>query len=127
MLGEDGVMRSFGGPPERVVFDAVGLSPAQIKQRLDMRPWSQEIEDKFRGVDGRKVVDHSALFNPPDYLRPPRYTKEEFEAKKLEAAESNRKMREKIEKEREEGVDVGAKYACTRVQADYDLTPKENK
>ena len=127
MLGEDGVVRTFGGPPERVVFDAVGLSPAQIKQMLDMQPWSQEIQDTFRGVDGRKVVDHDALFNPPDYLRPPRFTKEEFEAKCRETEEYNRTMRENIEKEREEGVDVATKYACRRVQADYDLTPKESK
>ena len=68
MLGDDGVMRSFTGPSTRDVLDAVPLSPAQIKQYLDMRPWTQEAEDRFRGVDGRKVVDHQALFHPPAEL-----------------------------------------------------------
>ncbi len=126
-MGDDGVMRSFGGPPERIVIDAVGFSPAQIKRMLDLHPWSQETEDLFRGVDGRKVVDHEALYNPPDSYRPPKYTAEEFEEAKKKTAEHNRKIREKIEKERAEGVDVDAKYACTKQQADYDLSPKEEK
>ncbi|KAH9206189.1 hypothetical protein DL95DRAFT_469829 [Leptodontidium sp. 2 PMI_412] len=66
MMSPDGIMRSFGPPPKRIVVDAIGLSPAQIEQTMDMQPWHQETEDKFRGVDGRKVVDHEVLFNPPD-------------------------------------------------------------
>ncbi|KAE9364952.1 hypothetical protein N431DRAFT_549339 [Stipitochalara longipes BDJ] len=123
-MGDDGVMRSFGGPPERVVLDAVGFSPAQIKEMLDIYPWSQETEDIYRGIDGRKVVDHEALYNPPDSFRPPKYTAEEFEIAKKECDEHNRKLKEKIEKEKAEGVDVEAKYACNRKQADYDLSPK---
>ncbi|PMD57883.1 uncharacterized protein K444DRAFT_631612 [Hyaloscypha bicolor E] len=126
-MGDDGVMRSFGGPPERVVFDAVGFSPAQIKAMLDLQPWSQEIEDLYRGVDGRKVVDHEALYNPPDSYRPPKWTAEEFAEKKKETAKRNKELMERIEKEREEGVDVDAKYACSREQADYDLSPKGDK
>ena len=34
---------------------------------------------------------------------------------------------ERMQKEREEGVDVDAKYGCSRKQADYDLIPKRNK
>ncbi|KAN0089046.1 hypothetical protein V8E51_019306 [Hyaloscypha variabilis] len=126
-LGDDGVMRSYGGSPERIVLDAVGFSPANIKSMLDRQPWSQECEDTFRGVDGRKVVDHEALYNPPDSYRPPKYTAEEFEIAKKECEEYNRKLFERIEKERAEGVDVDAKYACNRKQADYDLSPKDEK
>jgi hypothetical protein len=125
-MGDDGVMRSFGGPPERIVIDAVGLSPAQIKHMLDLFPWSQEQEDLFRGVDGRKV-DYEALYNPPDSYRPPKWTAEELVVVRKEMEEKNKKLREQIEKERAEGVDVDAKYACTRKQADYDLSPKAEK
>jgi DNA-binding transcriptional MerR regulator len=107
-----------------VVLDAVGFSPAQIKAMLDAQPWSQEIEDLYRGVDGRKVVDYVALYNLPDYYRPPRWTAEEFEEKKKEIARRNKELIERIEKEREGRVDVDVKYACSRKQADYDLSPK---
>ncbi len=126
-LGDDGVMRSFGGPPERVVLDAVGFSPTQIKQMLDTQPWPQEVEDLYRGVDGRKVFDHEALYNPPDSFRPPKWTAEEFAEKRKEVARYNKELMEKIEKEREEGVDVDAKYACKRKRADYDLSVREQK
>lgn len=127
MMSPDGIMRSLGPPPKRIVVDAIDLSPAQIEQTLDMQPWSQEIEDKFRGVDGRKVVDHEVLFNPPDEYRPPKWSKEEFEEKQRETVEANRKMMEGIEGKKEESVDVDAKYACGRSQADHDLSPKDNE
>jgi hypothetical protein len=126
-MGDDGVMRSFGGSPQRVVLDAAGFSPAQIKEMLDRHPWSRKIKDLYRGVDGRKVVDYEALYNPPDSYRPPKWTVEEFAEKKKETARLTREMMERIEKEREEGVDVDAKYACKRKRADYDLSPKGGK
>jgi hypothetical protein len=46
-LGSDGVLRSFDGPYKHNAIDAIGLSPSQIKELLDARPWSREIEDKF--------------------------------------------------------------------------------
>ncbi|KAK0114001.1 hypothetical protein ONS95_014244 [Cadophora gregata] len=126
MLGHDGVMRSFDGSYERNVVDAVAFSPAQIKNFLDRfpEPWSQETEDKFRGVDGRNVVGEEALFHPADDLRPPKYTEEDKVRLSKEVEEKNRQLREKIEKEKSEGVDVAAKYACGRVTNDYDLSPK---
>ncbi len=90
---------------------------------LDLSPWSQEPEDLFRGVDGRKVVDHEALYNPSDSYRPPKWTAEELVMVKMQMEENNRKLRDKVEKERADGEDVNAKYACTRKQADYDLSP----
>lgn len=125
-LGDDGVLRTFGPPPERIVVDAVGLSPSQIKRMLDTQPgpWSQECEDTFRGVDGRKVVDNEALFNPPDQYRPPKWSAEEYAVVQRDIEEYNEKLREKIDKEREEGIDVAAKYACGRKRNDYDLSPR---
>ncbi len=127
-MGEDGVMRSFGPSPERIVIDAVGFNPAQIKRTLDqLQPWSHETEDKFRGVDGRIIVDHEALYETPDEYRPPRYTAEELEAVKAQIEEINRTMMEQYEKEKQEGVDLDAKYACGRAQADFDLSPRLKK
>jgi len=123
-LGSDGVMRSFDGSYDRNVIDAAGFSPAQIKQFLDMRPWSRETEDKFRGVDGRKVADHEALFNPPDKDRPPKLTEEEKAKGQLEVDEHNRKLMERIAQEEKDGVNITEKYACGRVVSDYDLSPK---
>jgi len=113
-MGDDGVMRSFGRPPERLVLDAVGLSPEQIKAMLDTQPWSQEIENLYRGVNGRKVVDYEALYNPPDSYRPPMWTADEFVEKMKEIARRNKELIERIEKEREGRVDVDEKYACSR-------------
>lgn len=113
MLGSDGVMRIFGPYPDFHLIDAVGFGPSQIKQILDLSKWSQENEDKFRGVDARKVTDHKALFEPAECyrLKPGKLTEEE-KAIRNETDERNRKMREKIEMERLQGVDVAEKYAC---------------
>jgi hypothetical protein len=50
---------------------------------------------------------------------------EERDAIRKETEEQNREIREKIEKERLEGVDVGEKYACGRPRSNHDLRPKE--
>ena len=62
MLGSDGVWRVLQylpGPPDEPtgvqVYDAKPMSPELIKKYLDTRPWRQELEDRFRGVDGRTV------------------------------------------------------------------------
>ena len=39
------------------VYDAQPLSPRMIKTYLDRKPWSQAVEDRFRGVDGRNVPE----------------------------------------------------------------------
>jgi hypothetical protein len=123
----DGVLRSFDGPSTRNVIDAVGLSPSQIKGYLDTKPWTQEAEDKFRGVDGRKVVDYQALFHPPDELRPKKMTEEEVKKQTAEIEEKNRMLRERIQQEEADGVNVEEKYACgNRVISNYDLSVKNN-
>jgi hypothetical protein len=61
-LCNDGVIRIMtwlptpDDMPTRIgVYDAQPLSPAMIKAYLDRKPWVQEVEDRFRGVDGRNV------------------------------------------------------------------------
>ena len=63
-LGSDGVWRVFqwlptpsDQPTGIKVYDAKPMSPELIKVYLDRRPWSQEVEDRFRGVDGRMVPE----------------------------------------------------------------------
>jgi hypothetical protein len=61
-LCNDGVIRIMiwlptpDDVPTRIgVYDARPLSPEMIKAYLDRKPWVQEVEDRFRGVDGRDV------------------------------------------------------------------------
>ncbi|KAH8762893.1 hypothetical protein F5882DRAFT_522700 [Hyaloscypha sp. PMI_1271] len=124
-LGSDGVLRSFSGPLERHVVDAIGFSPSQIKNFLDTtEPWSQEREDQLRGVDGRKVTTRDALFTPPEDSKPQVYTEESLKKRMEEIERLNKELFEGIEREREIGVDVAAKYACGRKRSDFDLSPR---
>jgi hypothetical protein len=41
-----------------------------------------------------------------------------------ETAEKNRKLREQMEKDQREGVNVDEKYACWTALSDYNLSPK---
>lgn len=120
-------MRSFDGTYDRNVLNAIALSPAQIKSYLDSFPvpWSQEVEDMHRGVDGRDVIGEEALFHPAYDMRPPKYTEEDKVRVQREIDEMNRETMVEIEREEREGVDVARKYACGRVISDYDLSPKE--
>jgi hypothetical protein len=61
-VGSDGVyrvLRYLPTPPDEPtgfeVYDAKPMSPEMIKAFLDTRPWSQAVEDRFRGADGRTV------------------------------------------------------------------------
>ncbi len=60
--------RFFNGV--RNVLDAVALSPAQIKQMLERMPWDQETEERFEGVDGRKVLSLPPHVSPLTFFRP---------------------------------------------------------
>jgi hypothetical protein len=107
------------------VIDAIGLSPSQIKTFLDTsEPWSQEREAQLRGVDGRKVITHEALFTPPEDSKPQDYTEEGLKRRAEEIERLNRELFEGIEREREMGVDVDAKYACGGTRSDFDLSPR---
>ena len=81
------------------------LPSVQRKSKVSYRfpdPWTQETEDKFRGVDGRNVVDEEALYQPTDDLRPPKYTEEDKIRLSKKIDEDNRKLRERVEKEERE-------------------------
>lgn len=62
-LCKDGVLRilyflpaPLDEPTPIAVYDAKPLSPELLKAYLDYRmEWSQEVEDRFRGVDGTSV------------------------------------------------------------------------
>lgn len=114
-------VRSFSGPATRNVLDAVGLSPAQIKRYLDNsgEPWSQETEDKFRGVDGRKVIDQQALYHPPEKDRPKKMTEEEVGKRNEYVKEYNKKVVEEWERREREGIPQD------EMTSNYDLGPKK--
>ncbi|TGO44096.1 hypothetical protein BCON_0605g00010 [Botryotinia convoluta] len=120
MVGHDGVCRSFDG--DRNVVDAIGLSPRQIKELLDRTEWTQEIEDRFRGIDGRNVTDHKALFDPEDDLRPRKFTEDD----KLKIKKHNEELQERIEQEKRDGVNVAEKYACGKQKSDYNLDDEDD-
>ncbi|CZR58136.1 uncharacterized protein PAC_08027 [Phialocephala subalpina] len=120
-LGTDGVLRGFDD--KRNVIDAIGLSPALIKELLDRQEWSREIEDKFRGVDGTKVVDRKQLYEPDEESKPPNHTEEEKKKIAEQIKVHNEKLMKRMKQDEKDGVDM-SKYSCTRVRSDYQLGPK---
>lgn len=132
-LGTDGVLRSFDGPFTRNVIDAVALSPTQIKYYLDQSSWCQNVEDQYRGVDGRNVVGREALFNPPQDSIPPKYAnEEELEEADREIERLNQEVEERVQREEQGEVEVD-KCGCGRTIVPggsgrkYDLSPREDK
>ncbi len=115
-LPSDGVLRSFDGPYKHNVIEAIGLSPIQIKELLDIQPWSKEIEDRFRGVDGRKVKDIQALFEPPLDSKLTKHTEESLAELKAEGTDGEGWAG---------GVNITEKYACSRAVSNYDLSSRK--
>lgn len=72
------------------------------------------------------MTDVRALSEPLLDSRPQEHTKESLAKAMEEAAEKNRKLREQMEKDEREGVNVAEKYACGRAVSDYDLSPKKS-
>ena len=89
-LGADGVVRVWHFDAWEVI-DAVGLSPAQIKEWLDRRPFDPAVEDVFRGVDGRDVSSE-VMFHPPSDIVPERPSKD-FVDKHFQAFEERKRSR----------------------------------
>jgi hypothetical protein len=61
-IGHDGTCRTIRwlpGPSDQPtgmeVYDAQPMSPEVLTQYLNRQEWSQEIENRFRGVDGRNT------------------------------------------------------------------------
>jgi hypothetical protein len=107
-LGDDGVLRVYHSTTYEII-DALRLSPGQIKDWLDRGPFDQAKEDKFRGVDGRSVLDKDML-NPPEGIRLKRPTEEQLQ-----------ELRRKMEEMNREGVKrVGT---CGMRQSNYNLDP----
>src|SRR5690242_7469765 len=71
-LGYDGVFRSFD--EERNVVDAVGLSPAQIREYYADVPVT--IPPKMLAADGRKVSRRD-MFHPDAESIPKKFTEED--------------------------------------------------
>lgn len=90
---------------------------------LDRHEWSQEIDDKYRGVDGTKVVDEKQLYEPNEESKPLNLTEEERKKLKEEMRAHNEKLMKQMKQDEEDGVDM-SKYSCTRVMSDYQSGPK---
>lgn len=112
-LGADGVMRVWHVDTWEII-DAAGFSPAQIKEMLELSPFDQAIEDKFRGVDGRGVSKED-MFNP---------------AKEIVPERPPRELVEKHQREHEERMRSGPPprdpnaVACNVKRSSYNLGPK---
>ncbi|KAF7558589.1 hypothetical protein G7046_g5558 [Stylonectria norvegica] len=87
-LDKDGVARTYD--IDRNVLGAVGLNPAMIKAFLDRCPFSQVLEDRFRGVDGTRV-SQTDLFHPSQDVAAPPLTEEAKERMKLAHEEELRR------------------------------------
>jgi hypothetical protein len=97
--------------PSHEIIDAVRLTTAQIKEFLDRTPFKQDIEDKFRGVEGSGVSDED-MFHPPEgiWIKPP--TEDELK-------EHQRLLKEWKEKQKEEKRDPNP--VCGGQQSNYNL------
>jgi hypothetical protein len=92
----------------------VGLSPAQIKEWLDRRVFDQDTEDKFRGVDGRRV-SREDMFNLPEGIKPVRPPQEVFD-----------KHFEEFEERKRNGFPrdpIALSRSCTAKPSTYNLDP----
>jgi hypothetical protein len=74
-------------------------------------------------MDGRRFTDYAVLFDPPEPVKPTVYAEEENEEVRKNVEE---KARERIKRQREEGVDVAGKYAGGEAQSGHDLRLKED-
>jgi hypothetical protein len=121
-LCSDGVFRILTWqptPPDLptgiAMYDGLPMSPDLIKAYLDRKPWNQETEDRFRGVDGRTVPQEQWLRPLPGVL-PCLGSENERE---------KRKEDERIQlEERSARGEMCEGPVCGSVQSDYDLRPR---
>ena len=121
-LCNDGVFRILtwlptppGLPTGIAVYDGLPMSPDLIKAYLDRKPWNQETEDRFRGVDGRKIPQEQWLQPLPGVL-PSLGSKTEREEKRMG---ERMQLEERIARG-----EMGEEVACGSVQSNYDLQPR---
>lgn len=124
-LGPDGVLRIIhwlptpdDKPTRMEVYDAVPLPPDMLKQFLDRKPWSQEVEDRYRGVDGTTVPQEQWM-NPPPGVLPEMGTRKERREKIR--FENERIGEERLREERGETAET---KVCGMVISDYNLSPR---
>ncbi|KAF1846459.1 uncharacterized protein K460DRAFT_377655 [Cucurbitaria berberidis CBS 394.84] len=127
-LGSDGVYRVLQWlptPPDQPtgikVYDAKPMSPEIIKAFLDRQAWSQVVEDRFRGVDGRTVPQEQWM-NPPQGIIPPMGTKNERLEEMRKWNEERAQLEEKVARREISKDALGP--ACDSVKSDYDLRPR---
>lgn len=75
-------------------------------------------------MDGSKVTNRQALFEPPLDSRKPDDADESLEERKAWTEEKNRELREQMDKDESDGLDVAEKFACTKAVSSYDLSPR---
>ncbi|GIJ84829.1 hypothetical protein Asppvi_003680 [Aspergillus pseudoviridinutans] len=114
-LGADGVFRYLTA--DRDVIDAVGLRPGLIKALLDRMPFSQDAEDKFRGVDGT-LVPREQWFNPDKGLLPPPLPEEKREQVRKRMAEGGEDFLKRFN-------DPNRPRCPLVLRSNYNLDPKE--
>lgn len=121
-LCSDGVFRILIYLPTRPdlptgisVYDGLPMSPDLIKAYLDRKAWNQETENRFRGVDGRRVPQEQWLQPLPGILLSLGSKNEREERKKEERIRSE---------ERTARGEIYEGAVCGSVQSDYDLRPR---
>ncbi|KAH7078124.1 hypothetical protein BKA63DRAFT_532504 [Paraphoma chrysanthemicola] len=127
MLCTDGVWRIIhylptppDQPTDYEIYDAKPMSPEMIKAFLDTRPWSQETEDRFRGVDGRNVPLEQWLNPPPGIIHPMRSQNERDEDMR-----KYREERAQLELKIARGeISPEEPVSCTSIKSNYDLRPR---
>ncbi|EUC35222.1 hypothetical protein COCVIDRAFT_54003, partial [Bipolaris victoriae FI3] len=121
-LCKDGVLRilyflpaPLDEPTPIAVYDAKPLSPELLKAYLDYRmEWSQEVEDRFRGVDGTSVPQEHWLHPPPGVI--------ESRGSKNERVEEIKRYNDKVRQGEGSGKTAGP--ACGGMPSNFDLRPR---
>ncbi|KAF8846455.1 hypothetical protein BDZ45DRAFT_756164 [Acephala macrosclerotiorum] len=80
-----------------------------------------------RCKNGTQLLNKTYMNDSSQDSRKPDDTDESLEKRRAWAEEKNRELREQIEKDESEGVNVAEKYACTIAASNYDLSPRDTK
>ncbi|KAF2843910.1 hypothetical protein T440DRAFT_437050 [Plenodomus tracheiphilus IPT5] len=96
-------------------YNAKPLSPELLKAYLDYKmEWSQEVEDRFRGVDGTSVPQEHWLHPPPGAI--------EYRGSKNERTEEIKTYNDKVRQG--EGSSEVAGPVCGGIPSNFDLRPR---
>jgi len=128
---KDGVLRRLHflpTPPDHptkiAVYDAIPLSPEMLKMFLDRQmPWSQEVEYRFRGVDGTSVPQEQWLHPPPGVI-PSRGSKNDRDKERVVWEKRNEELKQKIERGEVSAEEAGPACGSGGVSSNFDLRPR---